>query len=380
MKNNTIKDGLVKELISGNCIKIGNWKLKNGDVSKYYFNMKNIISNPSLLKRIGDELYKKLNNFDVICGIPHGGMPIACYISTTYNKPMIFIRDSKKTYGTANLIEGEYKPTDKCVIIDDVLTTGGSILESVFQLQDKINIVDIGVIMNRQQHTLKTPVKSVFSKNDIVRYRLKQISREKKSKLCFSADIEDPEKLLTILDNIGKYIVICKIHYDIIDTEKLSTDLNFQEELIKLSIKHDFLIMEDRKFIDISSIVSKQYSKFNNWIDLVTVHGSVSSEVIRQLSGALIVANMSNNTYDLTPNAITLAEDNPDNVIGFITQTRIDHNNLVCMTPGIALQTGSNNDQKYRSVKNIDTDFIIVGRAIYNSENIDESVQKFLSK
>ena len=71
---------MIEELIATNCIKIGNWKLKNGDISKYYFDIKNIISTPSLLVKIGDELYKKLGDFDIICGLPYGGLPIATYI------------------------------------------------------------------------------------------------------------------------------------------------------------------------------------------------------------------------------------------------------------------------------------------------------------
>ena len=91
---------MIKELIEKNCIKIGNFTLKNGETSKYYFDMKNIISYPSLLKSIGDMIYNKLGDFDIICGIPYGGLPIATYISTRYNKPLIFVRDTPKDYGT----------------------------------------------------------------------------------------------------------------------------------------------------------------------------------------------------------------------------------------------------------------------------------------
>ena len=55
----------------------------------------------------------------------------------------------------------------------------------------------------------------------------------------------------------------------------------------------------------------------------VTVHASVSTEVISKLSGVLLVANMSNNTYDFSKKAIKLAEENPNNMVGFITQNRI---------------------------------------------------------
>ena len=66
-----MKNEIIKELIESNCIKFGSFILKSGEVSKYYYDMKNLISNPTLLKKIGDELYKSLDEFDIICGIPY---------------------------------------------------------------------------------------------------------------------------------------------------------------------------------------------------------------------------------------------------------------------------------------------------------------------
>jgi uridine monophosphate synthetase len=370
---------MIGELINSNCIKVGKWKLKNGETSKYYYDIKNIISNPTLLKRVGDSLYNLLGDFDIVCGIPYGGLPLALYISVTYNKPLIYIRDKVKSYGTGKLIEGTYKETDRCVIIDDVITSGKSMEETIFILKDKVNIVDIAVVVDRQQnYECSLPVKAVIYKNDIVKYLLSRITYQKNSRLCFSADIEDPARLLTILNKIGRYIVICKIHYDIID--QTNYDGNFVSDLIESSIKHNFLIMEDRKFVDISYIVEKQYKQFSNWIDLVTVHGSVASEVVSKLSGVLLVANMSNNNYDLTDTAIKIATENPNNMIGFITQYRIncESSELICMTPGIACKSNQVDDQHYRTEDDTDTDYIIVGRALYNSENIEETVTKFL--
>lgn len=371
-----MNDKLIEQLINSNCIKFGNFQLKNGEHSKYYFDIKNIISYPNLLKKIGDDLYKQLGEFDVICGIPYGALPIATYISTKYNKPMIYIRNNTKNYGTKQLIEGEYKLTERCVIIDDVVTSGNSLNEVIEILKDKINIIDIAVVINRQQSpSCVLPFKSLIYKNDVVKYRLNKISKEKNSNLCFAADIEDPAKIINILDQIGKYIVICKIHYDIMD----DSDNNFKKQLICMSIKHNFLIMEDRKFNDISYIVGKQYAKFSNWVDMVTVHSLVTNEVLDKLSGVLLVSNMSNNDYEFSERAIALAKSNKNNVIGFITQKRIECDDLICMTPGVSSKKTTVGDQKYRSINDVDTDFIIVGRALYNSTNINSDVEQFIN-
>ena len=87
---------------------------------------------------------------------------------------------------------------------------------------------------------------------------------------------------------------------------------------------------------------------------------------------------MSNNTYDFTTKAIELAKNNTNNVIGFITQKRINCNNMICMPPGIGLSNSNINDQKYKTINSVDTDFIIVGRALYNSTNIKETIKLFV--
>ena len=81
-----------------------------------------------------------------------------------------------KTYGTKNKIEGKYCKTDRCVVIDDVMTSGGSIKEAYNELKDKVNIVNIGVVFDRCQKTklvenmLNLKINSVFCKDDINTY------------------------------------------------------------------------------------------------------------------------------------------------------------------------------------------------------------------
>lgn len=143
---------LYELLFKNNCIKKGSFLLKNGQTSDFYIDIKNIISYPFLIKYIGDQLYSILDDFDIICGIPYGGLPIALYISITYNKPLIYIRDKTKEYGTKKLIEGEYNKNSRCVIIDDVLTTGKSIEKDITTLSNKVNIVDKAVVVNRNKN------------------------------------------------------------------------------------------------------------------------------------------------------------------------------------------------------------------------------------
>ena len=362
---------MIDELMNTECIQVGNFRLKNGNVSKYYFDMRNLIAYPKLLAKIGDALYEMMGEFDIICGIPYGALPIATYISVTYNKPLIYIRDKVKEYGMKNRIEGKFSKTDRCVLLDDVITSGGSMQEAYDLLEDQVDVVKCLVIMDRQQSKICTcEVESLLNKTDVVKYRLHQVRTKKKTKLCFSADLTDLPKLWSILDQIGEHLVICKIHYDIIPEHQKE---EFKTKLLEYSLKFDFLIMEDRKFNDISQIVQKQYIAFENWVDMITVHVLVNPQVLQKLSGAIIVANMSNNTYDFSIQATEMAFANENHVIGFVSQTRID-NHFVNMTPGISLYSKNEDDQKYRTIDKVDTDIIIVGRAIYNSQNVKQDV------
>lgn len=366
---------IIKELINKDCIKEGVFKLKNGEISKYYFDIKNIISYPMLLKKIGDEIYNNIENTgcDLICGVPIGALPVASYVSAHYNIPMIMVRNETKGYGTNKQIEGNYNSRNKCIIIEDVITSGGSVQKTIDILKDKVEVIGVIVILDRQQgYNCNIPVTSLITKTDIVRERLVGIIEKKNSRLCFSGDVE-ADILINILEKIGKYIVICKIHYDIYD----DNDGKLKEKLINLSIKYNFLIMEDRKFVDISYITNKQYNRYKNWIDMVTVMGNVNEQVINGLSGVLLVANMSNNKWDYSENAVLLGNKNERNVIGYITQKRIGNDNMFCMTPGINLTCKTISDQNYRIAKDVDTDIFIVGRGIYNSESFEEQAKNY---
>tara|TARA_B100001093_G_scaffold143766_1_gene136329 strand:- start:765 stop:1886 length:1122 start_codon:yes stop_codon:yes gene_type:complete len=368
---------IIKELFEKDCIKTGNFRLKNGELSKYYFDMKNLVSYPKLLSKIGDRIYNMIDrdSYDIICGVPLGGLPIASYISTTYNIPMIMVRDNVKDYGTSKLIEGVHYVNSRCLIIEDVITTGGSVQGIIDKIGDKVSVMGVAVVLDRQQgFKCSVPVKSLITKTDIVGQKMVDITVKKNSRLCFSADIEDKEKLIKVLDDIGKHIVVCKIHYDIYN----DSDESIKNALIDLSIKHDFLIMEDRKFVDISYIANRQYNAYKNWVDLVTVMSSVSDEVIKGMSGVMLVANMSNNKkWDYTLDAINLAKNNRKNVIGFITQKRITIDGMICMTPGISLESKRIADQNYRSINDVDTDILIVGRGIYSYSDYIEKAKAY---
>lgn len=73
--------------------------------------------------------------FDHVCGVPYTALSIATLVAVKANKSMLLKRKETKSYGTKKLIEGVYKENDKCIIIEDIITSGSSVLETVSDLR-----------------------------------------------------------------------------------------------------------------------------------------------------------------------------------------------------------------------------------------------------
>jgi uridine monophosphate synthetase len=148
-----LASGLADALLQAGCIKFGEFTLKSGIKSPIYIDLRQIISQPKLLERVGAAYLPLLRQlkFDRIAGLPYAAIPIATAVSLQGGYPMIYPRKEIKAYGTMAEIEGEYHEGETVVVIDDLATTGGSKFEAIEKLTAAgLKVKDIVVLVDRQ--------------------------------------------------------------------------------------------------------------------------------------------------------------------------------------------------------------------------------------
>lgn len=139
-------------------IKFGDFTLASGKKSSYYVDLRLVPSYPhqfrTMIKYLQNNIVESigLNSFDSLVSVPTGGLIIASALAIEIVKPLIYVRSKPKDYGTSKSVEGQIYEGMKVVMIDDVATTGGSVVNAIKSLKEaNITIEDAYVIVNRME-------------------------------------------------------------------------------------------------------------------------------------------------------------------------------------------------------------------------------------
>ena len=155
------REEFVLELQRIGAVKFGKFILKSGLESPFYFDLRDMISYPDILDGVAQLLADRIKDmeFDVLTGIPYTALPIASLVSAKLNKPLIYMRKEEKAYGTGNNVIGKFKKGDVCLVIDDLITTGASKVETAEAYEKEGVIVKDFVVGMTDEFAIKQAIK-----------------------------------------------------------------------------------------------------------------------------------------------------------------------------------------------------------------------------
>jgi uridine monophosphate synthetase len=135
-------------------VSIGEFKLHSGKISPIYIDLRLLASFPQALRQAAAAYRPVLEKlqFDIITTAPLAGLPIGTAVSLDMNIPLIYPRKTPKTYGSGKLVEGKWEGGQTAVVIDDVTTSGDSILQTIQAVQQVgLHVTDAVLLIDRQQ-------------------------------------------------------------------------------------------------------------------------------------------------------------------------------------------------------------------------------------
>ena len=131
----------------------GTFTLRSGRVSNYYLDKYLFETQPDILQELGRRFADCVDDsVDRLAGAELGGIPLVTAAAIATGKPTVLIRNQKKDYGTSKLLEGVLNEGDRVVFVEDVVTSGGQVIEGAKVLQDAgAEVVKVVAVIDREE-------------------------------------------------------------------------------------------------------------------------------------------------------------------------------------------------------------------------------------
>jgi uridine monophosphate synthetase len=135
-------------------VRFGHFKLHSGRQSPIYLDLRLLTSYPAVLRQVAAVYAAALERieFDLLAAMPLAGLPIGTAVSLATDRPLVYPRQALKSYGTGKQIEGTWSPDQRVVALDDLITSGDSLLQGIAVLEEAgLRVSDALVLIDRQQ-------------------------------------------------------------------------------------------------------------------------------------------------------------------------------------------------------------------------------------
>ena len=136
------KENLIQQLKDCGAIQFGRFVLTSGAISDYYIDIKKASTNPKTLKTIAETMSTYTSGYEVLAGMELGAVPLVVALSLETEIPYVIIRKEKRGHGTGKQIEGIDVAEKNVLVIEDVTTSGGSVIKTIQILRENNAVVD----------------------------------------------------------------------------------------------------------------------------------------------------------------------------------------------------------------------------------------------
>jgi uridine monophosphate synthetase len=145
---------LITQLHDIGCVQFGEFTLASGKQSPIYIDLRRMGASAPLLKQAARAYAAMLRDltFDHIAGVPYAALPIGTAVALEMNRSLIYPRKEVKAHGTGKTVEGRFEPGDTAIIIEDLVTSAGSVMTAIETLEGvSLKISDVAVLIDREQ-------------------------------------------------------------------------------------------------------------------------------------------------------------------------------------------------------------------------------------
>lgn len=133
MRRREVPRAVAEMLVAGGVVRFGRFTLSSGIESPFYVDLRAALGAPELMRWVVERYREALSclQFDVLLGVATGGIPYASVLGYLMGKPVGYVRPEAKGHGAGRQIEGAGVAGARVVVLDDVITTGGSVIGAI---------------------------------------------------------------------------------------------------------------------------------------------------------------------------------------------------------------------------------------------------------